>query len=285
MPELSASNRARLPNGAFAYVDLKGNRRLPINDEPHVRNALARFEQVAFEDAAAKERARNRLLVAAKKYGIVPIGFIAGQLRAQTLDAKGRKRRLPSGTVTLLLTDIERSTELLRQLGDAYGSVLDDHRGIIRSAVTAAGGHEVDARADEFFAVFEIPRSALEAAVSIQRLLATHVWPGGAALRICAGIHTGKPLFLRTDYVGLPVHTAARISAAGHGGQILLSSASHAALVDGWPDGFGARSMGTFVLRGLVEPEEVFQVTGSDLPDDFPALKLRHYRPRRTIAR
>ena len=81
MSKLDAKKRAKLPSTAFAYVDSKGRRRLPINDEAHVRNALSRFTQVAFEDDAARERARKRLLTAAKKYGIVPIGFMTGQLK------------------------------------------------------------------------------------------------------------------------------------------------------------------------------------------------------------
>src|SRR5215469_1687116 len=87
MSQLSSKKRARLPKSAFAYVDAKGRRRLPINDESHVRNALARFNQVAFEDEAAKERARKRLLTAAKKYKIVPVGFVTGQLQSQTSEA------------------------------------------------------------------------------------------------------------------------------------------------------------------------------------------------------
>src|SRR5438445_7826517 len=83
MPRLSSSQRARLPDSAFAYIDSRGKRRLPINDEAHVRAALARFEQVSFEDDTARERARKRLLNAAKKYGIVPVGFITGQLQSE----------------------------------------------------------------------------------------------------------------------------------------------------------------------------------------------------------
>src|SRR5512145_1011286 len=87
MSQLSSSKRKRLPKSAFAYVDSRGRRRLPIHDESHVRNALARFNQVVFEDDAARERARQRLLGAAKKYGIVPIGFMTGQLRSQMSEA------------------------------------------------------------------------------------------------------------------------------------------------------------------------------------------------------
>src|SRR5438094_851697 len=137
MPTLSATARARLPDSAFAYVDSQGRRRLPINDVSHVRNALARFDQVDFEDDAARERARERLLRAAKKHGIVPLGFFDGQLRK----ARGANvRSLPRGTLTFLLTDIEGSTRLLERLGDGYAGLLRDVRTIIRTSVRSASG-------------------------------------------------------------------------------------------------------------------------------------------------
>ena len=108
MPRLDARTRAKLPDSAFAYVDSQGKRHLPINDAAHVRNALARFNQVLFEDEAARDRARLRLLRAAKKHSVVPIGFISAQLHPE--------RRLPKGQVTFLLTDIEGSTDLLTRL-------------------------------------------------------------------------------------------------------------------------------------------------------------------------
>ena len=114
MPPLSAKERAQLPDSAFAYIDSRGRRRLPIHDAAHVRNALARFSQVAFEDEGARDRARSRLLRAAKKHGIMPIGFVSAQLQPQ--------RKLPKGHVTFLLTDIEGSTELLGRLDDRYAA-------------------------------------------------------------------------------------------------------------------------------------------------------------------
>src|SRR5262249_42717214 len=99
MSQLDSKKRARLPKSAFAYVDSRGRKRLPINDESHVRNALARFNQVAFEDAAAKERARTKLLAAAKKYGIVPIGFMTGQLRSQMSEATAGRLVIELGQV------------------------------------------------------------------------------------------------------------------------------------------------------------------------------------------
>jgi len=160
---LDAKQRASLPDSAFAYIDSQGRRRLPINDAPHVRNALARFNQVVFEDEAARDKARTRLLRAASKYGVVPIGFVSAQLQPQ--------RKLPKGHVTFLLTDVERSTELLSRLEDRYPPLLAAVRRAMRDAVRKSGGREVDARADDLFAVFEQPPAALEAALAIQRAM------------------------------------------------------------------------------------------------------------------
>src|SRR6202011_4712376 len=99
MPQLDENARARLPDSAFAYIDARGGRRLPINDEAHVRNALARFNQVRFENEEARDRARTRLLRAAKKYGIVPIGFMTGQLRSQSRQAAAGRAVIERGGV------------------------------------------------------------------------------------------------------------------------------------------------------------------------------------------
>jgi class 3 adenylate cyclase len=181
VPTLSEAARARLPDSAFAYIDSQGRRRLPIPDASHVRNALARFDQVGFEDDAARERARERLLRAAKKYGIVPLGFFDGQLRkAKTATV----HTLPRGTVTFLLTDIEGSTRLVERLGDAYPPLLREVRNLIRASVRAASGLEVDARADEFFAVFRKSVHALDAALAIQRGLHAKSWQDGIQVRV-----------------------------------------------------------------------------------------------------
>jgi len=381
MAQLSSRNRSRLPKSAFAYVDSRGRRRLPINDEPHVRNALARFTQVAFEDDAARERARTRLLAAAKKYGIVPIGFMTGQLRSQTneatagrlvielgqvdtpgeferrlrtalrdptltvlhwsesagtyLDGAGRPavlpadgenravtllerqgrpmtalvhdrsvlehpdlvktvtaavrlavenerlrgqveaqvsevRTLPTGSVTFLLTDIEGSTGLLQRLGDRYAALLADVRAIIRSSVHRAGGREVDARADEFFAVFERAAAALDTALAVERTVRDRAWPEGVEVRLRTGLHSGRPTLTDTGYVGLAVHTVARICSAAHGGQILLSTAARDAVGRSRPTGTRLRSLGSHRLRGLRDPQVLFQVEAAGLPARYP---------------
>jgi class 3 adenylate cyclase len=267
VPTLSATARARLPDSLFAYVDSQGRRRLPINDASHVRNALARFDQVDFEDDAARERARERLLRAAKKYGIVPLGFFDGQLRKA---GAANVRRLPRGTVTFLLTDIEGSTRLLERLGDDYTGLLRDVRTTIRTSVRAASGYEVDARADEFFAVFRRSTQALEAALAIQRALRAKAWPQKADVRVRIGMHTGRPTLTDTGYVGIAVHIAARVCWASHGGQILLSSAARESFAERLAEGIAFRSLGRFSLHGVAEPEALWQVDAADLRAKFP---------------
>lgn len=276
MAKLSASERGKLPDSAFAYVDSRGGRRLPIHDEPHVRNALSRFERVRFEDDVARERARRRLLNAAKKYGIVPVGFITGQLRSERKQAAARSvdiGTLPTGLVTFLLTDIEASTALLTRLGDRYGDLLEAVRSIVRQAVQDAGGREVDARADEFFAVFNRPAAAIEAAVGVQRVLSHRTWPGGVECRVRAGIHSGRPTLTESGYIGLSVHTAARICWAANGGQIVVSGQARAAAVPSLPKGVRLRSLGRHRLPGLDRPETLFQVHAEGLPATFPSLR------------
>jgi class 3 adenylate cyclase len=290
LPQLAASVRARLPDSAFAYVDSQGRRRLPIHDASHVRNALARFDQTAFADDVTRERARQRLLRAAKKYGIVPIGFFDGQLRKerQQTEIKARARdiaSLPRGTVTFLLTDIEGSTGLTQRLGDGYAMVLRDVRAIIRKSIRGAGGHEVDARADEFFAVFRQPARALDAAVGIHRSLGKREWFDAASVRVRIGIHTGRTTLTETGYVGIAVHTAARVCSAGHGGQVLLSSASHDALKRSHAEGVAFKALGRYALAGLPDPEALFQVQAADLRAKFPKLRATAVTGRSTASR
>jgi len=267
VPTLSATARARLPDSAFAYIDSQGRRRLPINDVSHVRNALARFDQVDFEDGAARERARERLLRAAKKHGIVPLGFFDGQLRK----ASGANvRSLPRGTVTFLLTDMEGSTRLLERLGDDYTGLLRDVRATIRTSIRGSSGYEVDARADEFFAVFRRSTHALEAALAIQRALRDRTWPQKADVRVRIGMHTGRPTLTDTGYVGIAVNIAARVCWASHGGQILLSSAARESFTQRLAEGIALRSLGRFSLHGVAEPEALYQVDAADLRTKFP---------------
>ena len=381
MARLKPRKRARLPDRAFAYVDSRGKRRLPIHDRAHVRNALARFNQVAFENDDARERARKRLLNAAKRFRIVPVGFITGQLQSERHDAaagrlvielgrnpaageleqrlrtvlrdptltvlhwsdasgayldgtgkpvalpaqgdgrgvtylerQGRpmtalvhsptalddadlaqtvlgavrfvveKERLrgqieatstdaaalPTGFVTLLMTDIEASTALLRRLGDRYGDLLNDVRGVIRSAVSRAAGREIDARADEYFAVFERAPAAVDTAVAIQRALGKRAWPDDLRVLVRAGIHSGRPTLTDVGYIGLAVHKTARVCSAAHGGQIIVSGETRAAVGASAPAGIRFRSLGRHRLAGLPGDEPLFQVQAKGLRLAFP---------------
>jgi class 3 adenylate cyclase len=262
MPALGARERAGLPDRAFAYIDSKGRRMLPMHDAAHVRNALARFSRVSFEDEAGRDRARMRLLKAAQKHGIMPLGFVGHQLRPEL--------NLPRGQVTFALTDIEASTELLHRLGDGYGPLLNQLRRLLRVAVQQAGGREVDARGDELFAAFARPASALDAAVAIQRGVRDHRWADGVELRVRIGIHTGRPTLSETGYIGLAVHTVARVCSSAHGGQIVVSSAARDALGSSVPAGVALKSLGSWRLNGLRETLELLQASAGGLLDNFP---------------
>ena len=266
MPPLGAKERAQLPDSAFAYVDARGRRRLPIHDAAHVRNALARFSQVAFEDEGARDKARTRLLRAAKKHGIVPIGFVSAELQPQ--------KKLPKGHVTFLLTDIEGSTQLLRQLDDRYAPLLAHVRRLLRAAVRRAGGREVDARGGRPLRRLRTSpggtrRCAGDPAVDARRRRG----PTASTCACGSASIAGVPTLTDTGYVGLSVHTAARICAAAHGGQIVVSSAVRSAVLPALADGVSLRRLGAWRFQGLREAEELYQVEAADLPADFPALR------------
>jgi class 3 adenylate cyclase len=268
---LDPRERADLPDRAFAYVDSRGRRRLPIHDAAHVRNALARFGQVAFEDEAAREQARLRLLNAAKRFKIVPVGFIAGQLRSER--GRGTRPQLPAGFVTMLMTDVEGSTPLVQSLGARYRDLIDELWRVLRGCVTEGGGHEVEARADEFFAVFEAPRSAVDAAITAQRAVAAQAWPDDAAVRIRIGIHSGYPTSTEDNYVGMDVNTTSRICAVGHGGQIVVSANTREAVKASAPDGVRFTALGAHRLRGIPEAVPLYQVGAKGLRARFPPLR------------
>jgi class 3 adenylate cyclase len=244
---------------------------LPINDAAHTRNALARFNQTVFEDEAARDRARSRLLKAAKKYGIVPLGFMEGQLKSARL---GEPRLLPRGLVTLMFADIEDSTTLVRALGDRYASFLSDLRELLRAAIRDSGGQEVDVRADELFAVFVQTSKALATALSIQRMSSARAWPDNVECRLRIGLHRGEPTLTDNGYVGLVVNTAARVCSAAHGRQILVTDAVRSAVADGEVADIGFRHLGSYRLRGLPAREALYQVEAEGLQADFPPLMV-----------
>ena len=186
---------------------------------------------------------------------------------------------LPSGTVTFLFTDVEGSTRLLKQLRAQYGQALGDHQTILREAFAEHGGREIDTQGDSFFVAFGTAKDAVAAAVTGQRALAEHAWPDGAEFRVRMGIHTGEPTVGGERYVGLGVHRAARICAAGHGGQVLLSQTTRELLRDDPVPEVWARDLGAHRLKDLDEPEHIYQLAAPGLAETFPPLETPDQTP------
>jgi YVTN family beta-propeller protein len=180
---------------------------------------------------------------------------------------------LPAGTVTLLFTDIEGSTDLLKRLRDGYGEVLAEHERILRAAIEEAGGQIVDTQGDAVFAVFPRARAAVTAAVAAQRALTAEPWPGDEKVRVRMGLHSGEPAVGADRYVGLGVHRAARISAAAHGGQVLLSGVTRELVEDELPGGVRIVDLGEHRLKDIDRPEHLFQLVVDDLQSEFPPLR------------
>lgn len=180
---------------------------------------------------------------------------------------------LPSGTVTFLFTDIEGSTQLVTALGDAYLPVLEAHHALIRRAITDHAGVEVSTEGDAFFAVFSSAPDAVHAAADAQRALATHSWPDGVSVRVRMGLHTGTGRLGGDSYVGIDVHRAARIAAAGHGGQVLLSDATRALVEQALPEGTAVRDLAEHRLKDLPAPERIWHLEIDGLRVEFPAIR------------
>jgi class 3 adenylate cyclase len=178
----------------------------------------------------------------------------------------------PEGTVTFVFTDVEGSTRLLQQLGDRYGEVARDHRRLVREALGRAGGREVDTQGDAFFFSFARARDAARGAVEAQRALRAHTWPEGAELRVRMGLHTGEPSVGDEGYLGLDVVRAARISAAGHGGQILVSETTRALLGNTLPEGVTVHDHGEADLKDI-QHERIFELVVDGSPSAFPPLR------------
>jgi class 3 adenylate cyclase len=186
---------------------------------------------------------------------------------------------LPTGTVTLLFTDIGGSTRLLQQLGEQYSEVLSDCRHLLRQMFVQYNGHEVDTQGDAFFVAFARATDAVAAAAAIQWGLAEHAWPEGISVRVRIGLHTGEPKLTADGYIGMDVHHAARIMSAGHGGQILLSPTTHQLVEQHLPAGTYLQDLGEHRLKDLQRPSHLFQLSLEGLPVDFPPLKTLDTRP------
>jgi predicted ATPase/class 3 adenylate cyclase len=181
----------------------------------------------------------------------------------------------PSGTVTLLFSDIEGSTRLLQRTGESYADLLAEHRRLLHEAFERHRGFEVDSEGDAFFVAFASANDAAAAAADAQRALAVHEWPVGAEIRVRMGLHTGEPRFVEGRYVGLDVHHAARVMAAGHGGQVLVSESTRALL----DERFRLRDLGEHRLKDLSGPQHLYQLQIDGLRDEFPPLNTLENRP------
>jgi len=175
--------------------------------------------------------------------------------------------------VTFLFTDIEGSTRLLQAVGPIYAAALEDHRRLIRAAADANEGRDFGSEGDALFLVFTSAKAAVTAAADAQRALAAHEWPDGVALRVRMGVHTGEATRVGDNYVGLDLHRVARITSAGHGGQVLVSGAARSIVADTLPPGLTLRDLGERRLRDLTRPEHLYQLEVDGLPSEFPALR------------
>ena len=176
---------------------------------------------------------------------------------------------LPIGTVTFLFTDIEGSTRLLSRLGDRYAGVLAAHNRVVREAIVRHDGTEIRTEGDSFFAVFRSAVDAVAAADEAQRGLAATAGPEAGPVRVRMGLHTGEGRLGGDSYIGLDVHRAARIAAAGHGGQVLLSEATRELVARDLPDGVGLRDLAEHRLKDLPAPERIWQLEIDGLGHSF----------------
>ncbi len=191
---------------------------------------------------------------------------------------------LPRGTVTLLFSDIEGSTRLVIRLRDRYEDLLLQHHRLLRAAFGEHGGREIGTHGDAFVVAFGRAKEAVAAAVAGQRALAEHTWPDGAEVKVRIGIHTGEPSLGEEGYQGLGVHRAARICAAGHGGQILLSNASRELIEDELSSDLALLDLGDNRLKDLDRPERIFQVLYPGVAPSFPPLNTVDSEPVQTRA-
>ena len=193
---------------------------------------------------------------------------LATSVQAQAADAA----RLPAGVVTFISTDVEGSTELLDRLRERYAELVSELRHLLRRAIREAGGTEIDSRADEFFAAIPSAAEAIRAAVSVQGQLEAHPWPDGARVLVRIGLHTGEPQRTPEGYIGMDVHLAARVGAAGHGGQILVSETTREAVHEGDAD-VSYHDLGRYALKGIPRPVRLYQVIAAGRQTSFAPLR------------
>jgi class 3 adenylate cyclase len=180
---------------------------------------------------------------------------------------------VPTGTVTLLFTDVEGSTRLLKQLRSRYGELLAQHHRLMRDALGQHSGREMDTQGEAFFAVFPRAKDAVAAAIAAQRAHFGQEWPDGVDVGVRMGLHTAEPEVAGDRYVGLGVHRAARLCAVGHGGQVLLSRSTAGLVDEDETPGISLRDLGEHLLKDLERPERIYQLVVEGLPDQFPPLQ------------
>lgn len=185
----------------------------------------------------------------------------------------------PSGTLTLLLSELGGSTHLASFLGDRYAAVVEQHRLFLREIYSRWNGHEVLLKGDSLFVVFSRSIEAVSAAVEVQRAMAATKWAKDLQLRVRIGIHTGEPALVHSEYIGVDVDRVIRICEAAHAGQVLISESAQALVERKLPLGVMLRELGDFRLRGLDEPERIFQLIIPGLPSDFPRLRTENAAP------
>lgn len=230
----------------------------PLGIPPHQREEFVRFARADPKDALDPQ--------------------LASAFEIPLL-SKTPDNHFPSGTVHLLFSDIGGSTQLAQRLGEKYIQVLDRHQHILRSTFTKWNGHEVSTHGDSFFAVFSRATDAISAAVEAQHALAKETWTDNVRLQVRMGIHTGEPMLVNRDYVGVDVHRAARICAAAYPGQVLLSNQTRVMVEHHLPPDVALRELGKYRLKDLNEPEHLYQLVIPGLPSDFPALKSLEVMP------
>jgi predicted ATPase/DNA-binding SARP family transcriptional activator len=264
----------------------------PLRERFVAQLMLALYRSGRQADALATYREARQLLI--DEVGIEPSSSLQGlhrrlldqdaslllpgdtsSTRVETAVGDG-ERAFPSGTVTLLFTDVEGATRALQEVGaERYGVVLGEHRRFLRDAFATHNGVEVDTQGDAFLVAFARASDAVHAAASAQRALAALEWEHGWTIAVRMGIHTGEPQIADGRYVGLDVHRAARLMSAAHGGQVVVSQASKD-LAEGELDGVHLLDLGAHRLKDLVAAERIYQLAGDGLEKAFPPLKTLH---------
>ncbi len=188
-------------------------------------------------------------------------------------DGRAVRTDLPTGTVTFLRTDVEGSMSLARTTGERWDAINAAHLALISTAVGAQGGVRVRTEGDAFFGVFSEAGAAVAAAIEAQRALAAEPWPADATVRVRMGLHSGEAHLAGDDYGGFDVNRAARVSAVGHGGQIVISGPTRALVAGSLPAGVTTRDLGRHVLKDVPEPESLWQLVIPGLRNEFPPLR------------